>query len=359
MLVLHDLRGATYPFGRLDVDTLTPAQLAGFGGHEAEVIARARAIKADALAHAGRRAPLVLRVTLGPASPLMAQPFPMYASGAPVATGAVTGRATVVRRRRERSTRGGRRRAADGDRRHPRRREPSGHRSAMAACGPPTAAPAAAAVARHGPGDDRRPDAGRLRADGGRGPAGRRAALDHGWRRPPARSRHRPRPAPPSTSTTSTSTTSTTTTLDQHHLDQHHLDHAPPRPAPPRPRRPPPAPRPARPSASSTTTPAATAPPPPRSTVVAARGQLPRTGSRTVAWAPRGHRADPARQHVRGPRAAAADRPESGGPPASPGGTTPVGWTPVANPDSDRQPADDQPPHDPARRRASRSPTWS
>jgi hypothetical protein len=95
MLVLHDLRGAGYPFGRLDVDTLSATQLAGFGGHESEVISRARAIKADALAHDRRRAPLVLRVTLAPSAALMAKPFPMYASGAPVATGAATGSATV------------------------------------------------------------------------------------------------------------------------------------------------------------------------------------------------------------------------------------------------------------------------
>jgi hypothetical protein len=95
MLVLHDLRGAAYPFGRLDVDTLTPTQMAGFGGHEAEIISRARAIKADALAHDRRRGPLVLRVTLAPGGPLTADPFPMYASGRPVATGPVTGRATV------------------------------------------------------------------------------------------------------------------------------------------------------------------------------------------------------------------------------------------------------------------------
>jgi Bacterial Ig-like domain (group 1) len=95
MLVLHDLRAASYPFGRLDVDTLSPTQLAGFGGHEAEAIGRARAIKADALAHAGRRAPLGLRVTLAPDGAVMAKPFPMYASGVPVATGAATGRVTV------------------------------------------------------------------------------------------------------------------------------------------------------------------------------------------------------------------------------------------------------------------------
>ncbi|MEZ5206389.1 MAG: LPXTG cell wall anchor domain-containing protein [Acidimicrobiales bacterium] len=45
MLVLHDLMGATYPFGRLDVDALGPANLGGFGGAEAAVLDRARALK--------------------------------------------------------------------------------------------------------------------------------------------------------------------------------------------------------------------------------------------------------------------------------------------------------------------------
>ena len=53
MLVMHNLRGAVYPAGRLDVHSLTVAQMAGFGGHEAEVIAQARAIKADAVSHVG------------------------------------------------------------------------------------------------------------------------------------------------------------------------------------------------------------------------------------------------------------------------------------------------------------------
>ncbi len=71
MLVLHDLRGAVYPYGRLDVDTLTTAQLAGFGGREAAVIAQAQAIKTDALAHGARRGPLHLAVATqgtGPSS---------------------------------------------------------------------------------------------------------------------------------------------------------------------------------------------------------------------------------------------------------------------------------------------------
>jgi hypothetical protein len=64
MLVLHDLRGATYPFGRLDVDTLGPGELSGFAGHEAAVVASARAIKSDAVAHRSRRGPLELSVAL-------------------------------------------------------------------------------------------------------------------------------------------------------------------------------------------------------------------------------------------------------------------------------------------------------
>ena len=70
MLVLHDLRGASYPFGTLDVDRLRPAELAGFDGHEAEVIARARDLKADAWAHRHLRAPFHLSVELQPAAGL-------------------------------------------------------------------------------------------------------------------------------------------------------------------------------------------------------------------------------------------------------------------------------------------------
>ena len=57
MLVLHDLMGATYPFGRLDVDALGPANLGGFGGAEAAVLDRARALKRWGLAHADLRGP--------------------------------------------------------------------------------------------------------------------------------------------------------------------------------------------------------------------------------------------------------------------------------------------------------------
>lgn len=64
MLVLHDLMGATYPSGRLDVDRLDPSRLAGFAGAEAEVLARARAIKADAVAHADLVGPLSIGITV-------------------------------------------------------------------------------------------------------------------------------------------------------------------------------------------------------------------------------------------------------------------------------------------------------
>jgi len=65
---LHDLRRASYPFGVLDVDRLQPHDLAGFGGHEAELIARARSIKAEARAHAALLGPFHLTLTFVPSS---------------------------------------------------------------------------------------------------------------------------------------------------------------------------------------------------------------------------------------------------------------------------------------------------
>lgn len=62
MLVLHDLMGATYPSGRLDVDRLESDRLSGFEGSEADVVARARAIKSQAVAHADLVGPLSLTV---------------------------------------------------------------------------------------------------------------------------------------------------------------------------------------------------------------------------------------------------------------------------------------------------------
>ncbi|HEX8582115.1 MAG TPA: SpaA isopeptide-forming pilin-related protein, partial [Acidimicrobiales bacterium] len=69
MLVLHDLMGATYPDGPLDVDALEPAALTGFDGAEADVVARARAIKADAVAHAAVRGALSMTATATEAEP--------------------------------------------------------------------------------------------------------------------------------------------------------------------------------------------------------------------------------------------------------------------------------------------------
>ncbi len=66
MLVLHDLMGAQYPFGRLNVDGLTAAHLDGFAGAESAVLERARTIKADALAHADVVGPLILRLEATP-----------------------------------------------------------------------------------------------------------------------------------------------------------------------------------------------------------------------------------------------------------------------------------------------------
>lgn len=63
MLVLHDLMGARYPSGQLDVDALSPARLSGFEGNEASVVSRAKAIKADAIGHSRLRGDLRLSVS--------------------------------------------------------------------------------------------------------------------------------------------------------------------------------------------------------------------------------------------------------------------------------------------------------
>jgi hypothetical protein len=65
MLAVHDLMGAVYPSGPLDVDQLPPSALAGFDGDGADVLAMARAIKADALAHQSVQAPYDLTITAG------------------------------------------------------------------------------------------------------------------------------------------------------------------------------------------------------------------------------------------------------------------------------------------------------
>ena len=62
MLVLHDLMGAVYPSGPLSVERLAEADLVGFEGAAGEVLARARTIKADAVARAGLVGPLSLSV---------------------------------------------------------------------------------------------------------------------------------------------------------------------------------------------------------------------------------------------------------------------------------------------------------
>ena len=62
MLVLHDLMGARYPSGRLDVDRLRPDRMAGFGGLEARVLQRARVLKVDGLVHRHLRGPITLTI---------------------------------------------------------------------------------------------------------------------------------------------------------------------------------------------------------------------------------------------------------------------------------------------------------
>ncbi len=73
MLVLHDVMAARYPQGMLDVDTLPVTAMAGFGGAEADVLTRARGIKADALAHQDLVSPYRLTAE--------AQPVPAGAQG--------------------------------------------------------------------------------------------------------------------------------------------------------------------------------------------------------------------------------------------------------------------------------------
>jgi Prealbumin-like fold domain len=64
MLVLHDLMGARYSSGRLDLGRLAAGQLRGFEGNEPGLLAQAEAIKADALGHAHLRGPLALNATV-------------------------------------------------------------------------------------------------------------------------------------------------------------------------------------------------------------------------------------------------------------------------------------------------------
>src|SRR5690606_25155862 len=59
---------ARYPYGRMDVRSLTEASIAGFGADGPAVLARARAIRADAVGRSGLRAPWVLALTATPAA---------------------------------------------------------------------------------------------------------------------------------------------------------------------------------------------------------------------------------------------------------------------------------------------------
>ncbi|MCX7619699.1 MAG: Ig-like domain-containing protein, partial [Acidimicrobiales bacterium] len=69
MLALHDLMGATYPFGRLDVDRMSLANLGGFAGDEFWVLERARQLKAEGRARAPLRAPFRLDLQAPPTAP--------------------------------------------------------------------------------------------------------------------------------------------------------------------------------------------------------------------------------------------------------------------------------------------------
>jgi hypothetical protein len=62
MLVLHDLAGQRYPGGRLELERLGAERLDGFEGAGPLVLARARAMKSDALAHSRHEGPFRLTV---------------------------------------------------------------------------------------------------------------------------------------------------------------------------------------------------------------------------------------------------------------------------------------------------------
>jgi hypothetical protein len=84
MLVLHDLMGARYPGGVLDVDRLQPADVAGFGPDTGTVLALARARKADALGHSRLQPPLALSAGTVPEGHVVTGRV-LDAAGAPVA----------------------------------------------------------------------------------------------------------------------------------------------------------------------------------------------------------------------------------------------------------------------------------
>jgi hypothetical protein len=65
-LTLHDLMGAAYPGGPLQVDNLDARGLAGFNGQGAAVLDRARQLRADAVAHSQLQPPLSLTIDARP-----------------------------------------------------------------------------------------------------------------------------------------------------------------------------------------------------------------------------------------------------------------------------------------------------
>lgn len=68
MLALHDLMGAVYPHGELDLEVMTTRDLAGFGGSESRLLQEARRILRDSLAVARRPWPAVLEIRAEPSA---------------------------------------------------------------------------------------------------------------------------------------------------------------------------------------------------------------------------------------------------------------------------------------------------
>ena len=64
MLVLHDLMGAHYPTGVLDLDRLDPGELDGFGASASAILEQARRMRGDAIAHSGLQPPLALTASV-------------------------------------------------------------------------------------------------------------------------------------------------------------------------------------------------------------------------------------------------------------------------------------------------------
>lgn len=103
MLAGHDLAGAVYPSGRLDVERLGADRLSGFGADGGAVLERARALRADALARSHLRGPLRLdaavEATDDPGGPVMVVARVLDADDRPVpdiAVRVVTDGAPVV-----------------------------------------------------------------------------------------------------------------------------------------------------------------------------------------------------------------------------------------------------------------------